>query len=113
MNELQIMPNPQNVPNTVEDSYQLQNVNIAAVQTGLDTTEPYDNGAGIITVPMGGIVEVNGVMFKIASDVTVVKPDAGTACWLEVITSPDNQTASLGAVARPGFGAQRSRAAIL
>jgi hypothetical protein len=101
-NELQIMPNPDNVPGSVTSGYQIQNINILALQTGLDTTEPFDNGDGEITIPAGGIVELNGVMFKIASAVTLTKGNANTAYWIAITDNGCNGTASAGLVTRPG-----------
>ena len=98
---LQRLPNPDNVPGAVSSGYQRQNTNMFALQTGLDTTEPYDNGEGVITIPLGGIVDLNGVMYKIAADITVQKPNADTAYWLAVMTNGDG-TASVQPVTRPG-----------
>ena len=101
MNELQQLSNPDNVPGAVTTGYQRQNTNIFAIQTGLDTTEPFDNGNGLITVPAGGVIEVNGVMFKIVTDVALTKPDANTAYWVEVIDNGD-ETATFNLTTRPG-----------
>jgi len=101
MNELQQLPNPDNIPNAINMSYQRQNTNILAIQTGLDTTGPFDNGNGLITVPAGGVIEVNGYMYKIVIDIALTKPDANIAYWIEVIVDSDgNGTFNL--VTRPG-----------
>jgi hypothetical protein len=100
-NELQKLQNPDNVPGAVTSGYQRQNTNIYAIQTGLDTTEPYDNGNGVVTIPAGGIVECNGVMFKIATNVSLNKTNPTMAYWIEVID--DGITASLSLVPRPGI----------
>jgi len=100
-NEFQQLPNPDNVPGGVTSGYQRQNTNILALQTGLDTTEPYDNGNGIITIPMGGIVEVNGVMFKLTVTVTLAKPVASAAYWV-ALTDNEDGTADIELVTRPG-----------
>ena len=100
-NELQKLPNPDNVPGAVTTGYQQQNINILSLQTGLDTTEPYDDGNGLITVPAGGIIEVNGNMFKIVSSVTLTKGNLNTAYWIEVIDNGGGK-ASLSLVTRPG-----------
>jgi hypothetical protein len=93
-NEFQLLPNPDYVPGLVSSGYQRQNTNMYVLQTGLDTTEPYDDGAGNITVPMGGVVEMNGAMFKLGSNVFITKPDPSKAYWLGVIDNGDG-TASL------------------
>jgi hypothetical protein len=101
MNEFQLLPNPTNVPEAVSTGYQRQNTNMFAIQTGLDTTEPYDDGAGIIEIPAGGIVELNGVMFKLTADIALTKPDANTAYWAAVSDNGDG-TANITLVTRPG-----------
>ena len=98
---LERMPNPDNVPGAVSTGYQLQNTNIFAIQTGLDTTEPFDDGYGFINIPVGGIVECNGVMYKIINDIVLTKPDKDKAYWIEITTS-DNGSASAGLVTHPG-----------
>jgi hypothetical protein len=63
--ELMSLPNPDNMPGAISSDYPRQNTNIFALQTGLDTTEPVDNDNGTITIPAGGLVELNGVIFKL------------------------------------------------
>jgi hypothetical protein len=98
---LQQLPNPTQLPLAVTEGYQRQNTNMYAIQTGLDTTEPYDNGSGTITIPMGGIVEVNGVLFKVFQNVLLTKTNNNTAYWIEIITNDDG-TANFALVTRPG-----------
>ena len=98
---LRQLPNPDNEPRYVTTSYQRQNENLFAVQTGIDTTNPYDDGTNVI-VPIGGVVEVNGTMYSVTSDVTLPKPDPDTAYWIVVVPSDDGETASLELVTRPG-----------
>jgi hypothetical protein len=100
-NEFQMLPNPDYVPGKVSSGYQRQNTNMYVLQTGLDTTEPYDDGAGTITVPMGGVVEINGSMFKLGSTVVITKPVPSRAYWLGVVDSGGG-TASLTLLERPG-----------
>jgi hypothetical protein len=100
-NEFQLLPNPTNIPGAVSTGYQRQNTNLFVLQTGLDTTEPYDDGSGTITIPMGGLVEINGVLFKLTDDVTFTKPDANTAYWIAVTDNGDG-TAGISPVTRPG-----------
>ena len=98
---LEILPNPDNVPGAVTTGYQRQNTNFFAIQTGIDTTEPYDNSQGTITIPLGGIVEVNGSLYKITSDITLTKPNINTAYWIAIKTNTDG-TAVARLVTRPG-----------
>jgi len=98
---LQRLNNPSQLPQGVVEGYQQQNYNMAAARVGLDTTNPFDNGT-TITVPIGGVVEVNGVMFRITSPVSMQKPNTNTVYWIEVAPSNDGSTATLGLVTRPG-----------
>jgi hypothetical protein len=100
-NEFSQLPNPTNVPEEVSSGYQRQNTNMFAIQTGLDTTAPYDNGSGVITIPAGGVVEVNGVLFKLTANVTLNKSNQNTCYWI-AITGNGNGTASASLVTRPG-----------
>jgi len=86
---LQQLPNPDNVPGAVTTGYQRQNTNIFAIQTGLDTSEPRDDGNGFVHIPRGGIIEVNGVMFKITGDITLQKDEPDTMYWLAVNDNGD------------------------
>jgi hypothetical protein len=99
-NELSLLPNPDNAPGAVSTGYQRQNTNIFAIQTGLDSTEPYDNGSAI-TIPVGGLVEVNGSIFKVIADVSLSKPSPDSAYWVAV-SDNGNGTASFSLVTRPG-----------
>jgi hypothetical protein len=101
-NELQILPNPDNVPGAVSSGYQRQNTNLFALQTGIDTTEPRDNGNDTITIPAGGIVEVNGSLFSVNSDVTLTKPVSSRAYWIAVTDGGDG-LASFSLETRPGI----------
>jgi len=96
----QKMPNPDNVPGLVSTGYQRQNTNMYAIQTGIDTTEPRDDGTAI-TIPVGGVVEFNGTLFKITSEITLQKPVASRAYWI-ALTDNGNNTASTRLVERPG-----------
>jgi hypothetical protein len=100
-NEFQQLPNPDDVPGAMSSGYQQQNTNMLAIQTGLDTTEPYDDGDGTISVPMGGIIEVSGVMFKLSANITLSKPDSNTAYWVAITDNGDG-TANAGLVTGPG-----------
>jgi hypothetical protein len=101
MNEFHIMRNPDNVPGAVSSGYQRQNNNLYALQTGMDTTEPYDNGQGVITIPADGVVDLNGVLFKLTADIVLQKSDPDTCYWV-AIEDGGQGTASAKLVTRPG-----------
>jgi hypothetical protein len=101
MNEFQLLSNPTNVPEAVSTGYQRQNTNLFVLQTGLDTTEPYDDGSGVIEIPAGGIVEVNGSLFKLTSNFSISKPNASTAYWVAVLDNGDG-AADISLTTRPG-----------
>ena len=100
--ELQQLPNPDNVPGAVTSGYQRQNTNLFVLQMGLDTTEPYDNGTGEISIPEGGIVEVNGVLYKLVSDITLQKPEVNTCYWIAIDINNEG-TATCSLVTRSGI----------
>ena len=77
--ELVQLPNPDNVPGAVSTGYQRQNVNLLAGQTGLDLTAPYVSGATIV-LPVGGIIDVNGVLYKIEAE-AILTPANLTDAW--------------------------------
>ena len=97
----QILRNPTMSPEGDVESYGRQNVNSSAVRVGLDSTNPFDNGT-TITVPVGGVVEVNGMLYRITQQITVNKPNPALAYWIVVVPSADQSTATLQAVVRPG-----------
>jgi hypothetical protein len=101
-NEFQFLPNPTNIPEAVSTGYQRQNTNVFVLQTGIDTTEPNDDETGIITIPAGGVVEINGSLFKLTADISLTKPDTNIAYWIAVADNGDG-TASLSLVTRPGI----------
>jgi len=98
---MQRLNNPSQLPQGVVEGYQQQNYNMAAARVGLDTTNPFDNGT-TVTVPVGGVVEVNGVMYRITSQWSQTKPNANTAYWIVVVPSADGSTATFALVTRPG-----------
>ena len=101
-NEFHQRPNPDNVPKGVVGGYQTQNKNITILQTGLDTLEPFDDENGIISIPAGGVVEINGVMFALVHDITLKKPDIGTAYWIAITNHANPERATAQLVTRPG-----------
>ena len=110
---IEIQENPDNVPGAVTSGYQRQNERLYTIQTGIDTTEPFDDGNGIITIPAGGIfevrsildnagiIEINGAIFKITADIQLNKPDKNRAYWVAITDNGDG-TASWNLVNNPG-----------
>jgi hypothetical protein len=98
--ELNLLPNPDNVPGAVSTGYQRQNTNIFAIQTGLDTTTVTDNGSSV-SIAAGGVVEVNGALFKVISSVTLSKPSSSYSYWVAVTDNGDG-TANFSLVNKPG-----------
>jgi hypothetical protein len=98
-NELNALLNPDNVPGAVSTGYQRQNNNIYAIQTGLDTLSPTENNTSI-TIEAGGIIEVNGVMFKVLTTTTLNK--SGNPPFYVAVTDNGNGTASLSIVTTRG-----------
>jgi len=98
---LEIMPNPDNKPAAAVTGYKRLNTNLVAIQAGIDTTSPFDNGT-VITVPAGGIVEVCGVLYRVTSQFSGTKQNANIAYWIVVIPSADGLRATFKLVERPG-----------
>ena len=102
---LQRIDNPSNAPLGgsigVTQGYQRQNTNMFAARVGIDTTIPFDGG-GTITVPIGGIVEANGVMYSITSAATLPKPVPARAYWIVLVPAANGATATFQLVERPG-----------
>jgi len=98
---LQIIENPTNIPAGFVDGYQRQNTQSFAVRVGLDTTEPFDNGT-TITVPVGGIVEAGGILYRITSQITLTKSVPDRAWWIVLVPATDGLTASLALHTSPG-----------
>ena len=96
----QKLPNPDNVPGLVTTGYQRQNTNMFAIQAGIDTTEPFDDGTAI-TILVGGVVEFNGTLFKVSQEIVIQKPISARAYWI-ALTDNGNNTASARLVERPG-----------
>jgi hypothetical protein len=99
-NELNALLNPDNVPGAVSTGYQRQNNNIFAIQTGLDTLNPIENGTSII-IEAGGIIEVNGLMFKVSYTTTFNRPGNDTPFYIAATDNGDG-TASLSIVTTRG-----------
>jgi hypothetical protein len=103
--ELILIPNPTNVPEAVSTGYQRQNTNLYVLQTGLDTTEPYygSDTANIITISAGGIIEINGSLFKLNVSVSLQKPTSYNLAYLWIAAKDNGDgSANLSLVTRPG-----------
>ena len=73
---------------------------LRAVTTGLDTCEPYEENGKVI-IPAGGVVELNGVMFKISQQIELTMPNPLSMYWI-AIGDNGNGTASAELVTRAG-----------
>jgi hypothetical protein len=84
-NELQLLPNPTNIPEAVSSGYQRQNTNFLSSVVGLDLLriEKSDN---TLTVYSGGIVEVNGAIFKVLNN-TSLSMDTSSNQYLSLTPS--------------------------
>ena len=98
---LELLPVPEGIPVSVTGGYQAQNDLIFALQTGLDTVNPFDDG-NTVSVPAGGLAETNGKIYKITTEYILTKEQSGTAYWIEVVPSDDGLTADLRLTDRPG-----------
>jgi hypothetical protein len=99
-NELNALLNPDNIPGAVSTGYQRQNNNIFAIQTGLDTLNPIENNTSII-IEVGGIIELNGIMFKVLTTTTLNKTGDNRPFYVAVTDNGDG-TASLSIVTTRG-----------
>jgi hypothetical protein len=94
-NEFRVMPNPDNVPSAVTTGYQAQNELLYALIKGLDTTEPNDDASfssgswtgGNVKIPAGGIIEVNGKVFRNAEEINLSRGsgNAHNTVWVAVL----------------------------
>ncbi len=99
---LEKIPNPDNVPNGVKSGYQRQNENMYMIQTGLDTCEPfYDENTGLVIIPAGGIIEVNGFLFKITEKIELNTFKIKSTYWI-AIGEDENKVTTAALVNRPG-----------
>jgi hypothetical protein len=89
-NEFQLLPNPTNIPEAVSTGYQRQNTNIFVLQTGLDTTDPHlTNNGNTISISAGGMVESNGSLFELKSDVTISIPNVNNDYFIFIHDNGD------------------------
>jgi hypothetical protein len=95
MNELTLLPNPDNVPGAVSSGYQRQNTNFFASTVGLDLLSFVKNSTNnTLTLYGGGIVEINGALYKIQSNVTF-NLDTSKNQYVRLLPSGDYASASL------------------
>jgi hypothetical protein len=100
--ELNLLPNPDNVPGAVSTGYQRQNTNMFAIQTGLNTLRPIDN-VSTVTIETGGLIEVNGSIFKMITPLTLTKP---SYVFYIAISDNGDGTASLSISSTQGTWSQ-------
>lgn len=98
---LQRLDEPTDRPAEVTKGYKRQNRNMVAARLGLDTTNPFERHSNII-IPVGGVVEVCGIMYCVTSEKSMPKEVADRAYWIVVVPSPDSSTADFELVERPG-----------
>jgi hypothetical protein len=80
--ELQIINQPDSVPGPVSTGYTQQNVIAEAMRNGFDGTAPKSNTSTTVQIPIGGPVDVNGVLFSLASASTLTIPLANTDYYI-------------------------------
>lgn len=81
--ELQVIAQPDSVPGpSVSTGYQQQNVIAEAMRNGFDGSAPISDTSTTIKIPIGGPVDVNGVLFSLASIATLTIPLADTDYYI-------------------------------
>jgi hypothetical protein len=94
-NELQLLPNPDNTPGAVSSGYQRQNTNFFASTVGLDLLNfSKDETNNALTLYAGGIVEINGALYKIPNTVTL-NLDNTKNQYVSLLPSGNNASVSL------------------
>ena len=88
------------VPATVSKGYQAQNTAIQAHANGEDKTYVYVSGSSVV-VASGGLVDIDGLPFKITSDVTLAPASAGT-WYIRVVPGSGALSKSLELTDDPG-----------
>jgi hypothetical protein len=89
-NELQLILKPDESVANLSTSYQRQNTNMFTLQTGIDTTKPTIKNGNTIFISNGGIVEVNGSLFKLTSDVSISIPNINNDYFMYIFDNGDN-----------------------
>ena len=80
--ELQIINQPDSVPGAYSTSYSRQLTKQQAIENGLDCSAPVVASATTITLPIGGPVDVNGVLYSITSAITLTISSADTDYYI-------------------------------
>jgi hypothetical protein len=87
-NEASIINNPDNIPGAASSGYQAQNTRFIAQANGLDCSV-VKGGVGQCTVKISGPVDVNDVLYSIASD-AVLTPALGVGNYLIYLDGAGN-----------------------
>jgi len=94
-NEAAIINNPTSTPAAVSTGYQRQNTKAEAQQNGIDLTY-VESGIGECVLKISGPVDVNGVLYSIASDVTFSTFAGGAGNYIIYLAgSGDNLTPTI------------------
>jgi hypothetical protein len=83
-NEFEKILNPDNIPGAVSSGYQRQNNLLYGVMTGLDTTTIYVVG-NYAVIQAGGLVDVNGFIYKVVSDASMYIADQNATYFVKLI----------------------------
>jgi len=102
MAELVLMPKPDKDVKDVTTSYQRQNALLYLLQTGLERIKIEETGNNIILYN-GGAIEINGVIYKITSDITLTKPIPERAYWISFNSSANGNTIVPNLTTKPGI----------
>ena len=93
--EASIIDQPVSVPVDVATGYTRQNTIAVAQQTGIDRTAPYGSDTDEVTLPVGGPVDVNGVLYSITTPATLSGIAADTDYYIYLDGSGDTLTPTL------------------
>lgn len=87
--ELTITPEPIGTPAAVSTGYTRQNTKISEIQNGLDCSAPYGTDTDEVTLPVGGPVDINGVLASITSAATLSGIAADTDYYIYLAAGSD------------------------
>ena len=94
-NEIAIINQPDSIPGAVSTGYTRQNVINEAIRNGIDRTVPYGSDTDEVTLPVGGPVDVNGVLYSITTPATLSGIAADTDYYIYLDGSGDTLTPTL------------------